>query len=88
MTHQLEKKIFQRLEDKGIGRQAAPEFIRNLTNILSEYPLLSLSEVNRILQYLGWQDVDLDAFTFQLLTADLKHHQISGLQLNKPSMMH
>jgi hypothetical protein len=87
MAEQLKEILVQRLEDKGIGRQAAPGFIRNLTNILSEYPLLSLGEVNRIMQYLGWQDVDLDYHTFQLVLADLKPHQISGLELKNPSIL-
>ena len=67
MAEQLKTILFRRLEGKGISRQAAPGFIRNLTNILAVYPLLSLGEVNRLMQFLGWQDVDLDYHTFQLL---------------------
>ena len=78
----------RRLEGKGISRQAAPGFIRNLTNILAVYPLLSLGEVNRILHFLGWGDVDLDYHTFQLVVADLKPHQVSDLELSNPSIIH
>ena len=77
----------RRLEGKGISRQAAPGFIRNLTNILAVYPLLSLGEVNRILHFLGWQGVDLD-YPFQLVMADLKPHQVSDLELSNPSIIH
>ncbi len=87
MSQQLKEILFQRLEGKGIGRQAAPGFIRNLTNILAVYPLLSLGEVNRIMQYLGWQGVDLDYHTFQLVIAELQPHQISGLELKNPSIL-
>lgn len=85
MAEQLKEILFRRLEGKGISPQAAPGFIRNLTNVLSEYPLLSISEVNRIMQYLGWQDVDLDYHTFQLVIADLNSHQKSGLELKTRS---
>ena len=88
MSQQLKKILFRRLEDQGISPKAAPGFIRNLTNILSEYPLLSLGEVNRIMQYLGWQDVDLDYHTFQLVIADLKPYQIGGLGMKNPSILH
>ena len=64
--NQLNPTLIQRLEGKGINQEAAPGFIRNLTNILAVYPLLSLGEVNRIMQFLGWQGVDLDYHTFQL----------------------
>jgi hypothetical protein len=87
MSQQLKAILLRRLEGKGISPQAAPGFIRNLTNVLSEYPLLSIGEVNRIMQYLGWQDVDLDYHTFQLVLADLKPHQISGLELKNPSIL-
>jgi hypothetical protein len=88
MSQQLKTILFRRLEGKGISRQAAPGFIRNLTNILAVYPLLSLGEVNRIMQFPGWQDVDLDYHTLQLAIADLKPHQISGLELKNPSILH
>jgi hypothetical protein len=88
MSQQLKAILLRRLEGKGISRQAAPGFIRNLTNVLSAYPLLSLGEVNRIMQFLGWQDVDLDYHTFQLVIADLDPHQISGLELKNRSLLH
>ena len=88
MLRQHKNILLQRLESKGISRQAAPGFIRNLTNVLAVYPLLSLGEANRIMQFLGWQDVDLDYRTFQLVIAELKPHQLSGLTLKKPSIMH
>jgi hypothetical protein len=86
--NQLNKILKQRLDQKGIDSAAATGFIRNLTNILSEYPFLSLSEVNRIMQFLGWQDVNLDYHTFQLLIADLKPHQRNGLEFKNPSILH
>ena len=86
--NQLNPTLIQRLEGKGINQEAVPGFIRNLTNILAVYPLLSLSEVNRIMQFLGWQDVDLDYRTLQLVIADLPPHQISGLEPRNRSLLH
>ncbi len=86
--NQFNSNLIHRLEGKGINQEAVPGFIRNLTNILAVYPLLSLGELNRIMQFLGWQDVDLDYHTFQLVIADLKPHQISDLELKNPSMLH
>jgi hypothetical protein len=88
MAEQLKTILFRRLEGKGINQEAAPGFIRNLTNILAVYPLLSLGEVNRIMQFLGWQGVDLDYHTFQLVIADLHPHQVSGLELKNRSLLH
>ena len=86
--NQFSPSLMNRLKDKGIDPQAVPGFIRSLTHVLSVYPFISLREVSRIMQYLGWQDAELDYHTFQLVIADLKPHQVSGLNLKNPSIVH
>ena len=81
MSPKFQIKLLQRLEKRGISHEAVPGFIRNLTNILAVYPELSLGEVNRILHFMGWGDVDLDYHTFQLVIADLSPHPASSLEL-------
>jgi hypothetical protein len=43
-----------------------PGFIRSLTNSFAYYPHVNLLEVNNRLRYMGWDDFELDYFTFQL----------------------
>ena len=85
--NQFNSNLISRLERQGINPQAVPGFIRSLTHVLSVYPFISLHEVSRIMQYLGWQDADLDYHTFQLVIADLQPHQVSSLNLKNPSIV-
>ena len=85
---QFNSRLMHRLEGKGINAQDVPGFIRSLVQVLAVYPQLSLGEINRILCYLGWDDVDLDYHTFQLVIANLKPHQSIKLELSNPSILH
>ena len=71
---QLNKILLQRLKRKGISSGAIPGFIRNLSNTLSGSPDLNLGDLNNRLHWLGWDDVDLDYHTFQLIIAELESH--------------
>ena len=86
--NQFNSNLINRLEGKGINQETVPGFIRSLTHVLSVYPFISLHEVSRIMQYLGWQDVELDYHTFQLVIADLNPYQLSNIRLKNPSLLH
>jgi len=65
----IERSLIQRLEKKGISTAIIPRFIKDLRNSLSDDPCMSLTQVNRHLHILGWNEVQIDYHTFQLATA-------------------
>ena len=64
---QIKQLLFQRLEDAGIDSASVSGLMRDVANCLRIHRDMSLSEVNRRLSYLGWEDGQLDYHTFQLL---------------------
>ena len=66
---QIKQLLFQRLEDAGIGSASVSGLMRDVANCLRIDGDMSLSEVNRRLSSLGWEDGQLDYHTFQLLVA-------------------
>lgn len=44
-----------------------PGFIRSLTNSFAYYPHTDFKQVSDRLRYMGWDDFELDYFTFQLV---------------------
>ena len=65
----LGKTLRQRLTEKGMDGIAIPAYLRNVTNMLASEHLLSLRELNSRLHLLGWDDVELDDYTLELLRA-------------------
>ncbi len=59
--------LIKRLEDKGIQKDVIPSFFRTLACSCHENPEVSLSQINTRLEYLGWNNVELDYYTFQLV---------------------
>ena len=69
LMDQIKQLLFQRLEDAGIGSALVSGLMRDVGNCLRIDDAMSLSEVNRRLTYLGWDESQLDYHTFQLLVA-------------------
>lgn len=67
--NKIKDQLFERLEAIGIGSESVAGLKRDVANCLSVDAAMSLSEVNRRLNYLGWEDGQLDYHTFQLLVA-------------------
>ncbi|MFC1828397.1 hypothetical protein ACFL0O_02165 [Thermodesulfobacteriota bacterium] len=63
----LKETLIHRLKKKGMDRRIIPGFIRSLTNSFAYYPHVNLRQVNDRLRYMGWDDFELDYFTFQLV---------------------
>jgi hypothetical protein len=59
--------LIERLAAKGMELSSIPAFIRNLANALAAHPQMSLPELNRRLHMLGWNDIELDVYTLQLV---------------------
>ena len=67
---QIIRSLIERLAGKGLEIIIIPAYIRDLANIIvGNNGYLSLPELNRQLQLLGWDDFELDDHTFQLLMA-------------------
>ena len=63
---QLKELLIGRLRKKGMEKSMIPGFLRSLSNSLDMNPDLSLFQANNRLRYMGWNDFELDYFTFQL----------------------
>ncbi len=90
---ELKDILINRLERKGVGQKLIPGFMRSLANSFYIDPHMNLKRVNRRLQYLGWDDFDLDYHTFQLaiacieergseLLSDFPWHRLESLDAN------
>ncbi|MCP3953080.1 MAG: hypothetical protein GY697_12810 [Desulfobacterales bacterium] len=68
----------QRLEKKGLDSSTIPGFMRSLTNALDKQPHMTLNQVNRQMDYVGWRGVELDYHTWELTRATLESEKLSG----------
>jgi hypothetical protein len=64
---QLIKAVVERLARQGMEVTAIPAFIRNFGNTVSAFPFMSLQELNNHLHLLGWDNFELDSYTFYLM---------------------
>ena len=64
---QLKEILIDRLTNKGMDLKIIPGFIRSLTNSFAYYPHMDFRQINDRLRYMGWNDFELDYFTFQLV---------------------
>jgi len=79
MSELLANTLRKRLMAKGMYGAAIPAYIRNVANLLATDSLVSLEELNRILHLLGWDDFELDDYTFDLIQAILDWNNLSLL---------
>jgi len=64
---QLIRAVVERLARRGMEVASIPAFIRNVGNTVSAFPSMSLQELNNRLRLLGWDNFELDAYTFYLM---------------------
>jgi hypothetical protein len=62
--------LLQRLISKGLSRDMLPGFIRNLTRTLYSNPDITLRELNRKLDWLGWNQIEIDMYTLDLILTE------------------
>ncbi len=77
---QLKEILIGRLTNKGMDLNMIPGFIRSLTNSVAYYPHMDFKQVNDRLQYMGWDDFELDYFTFQLMLECLEGLDLKRLE--------
>jgi hypothetical protein len=62
--------LLQRLINKGLSREMIPGFVRNVTRTVFSRPDITLRELNRRLDWLGWDQIEIDMHTLDLMLAD------------------
>ena len=60
--------LIERLANKGMKGPYVSPFIRNVANSIATNPSMSLRDLSEHLQLLGWDDCELDDYTFHLIT--------------------
>ena len=57
------------LEAKGFEKDTIPSFVRSMRICIDTDPKVNLLKVNRQLQFLGWNNIELDYHTLQIAIA-------------------
>jgi hypothetical protein len=68
-TSNFKQVLFQRLESKGMIKDIIPSYIRSMKICFDIDPSMNHFQINKELQFLGWNDFDLDYHTLQLAIA-------------------
>ena len=69
---QISEILLRRLKKKGLTTVAIPGFIRDVSHNISENRSIELLEINRKLSFLGWDSIELDDHTLQLIIASFE----------------
>ena len=83
MLNQLNAILIQRLEDRGIVPTAIPGFFRSVIIAMSNNNDMSLQEVNRRLNLLGWDAFEMDDQTLQLILANFEAEGLMNAEEKK-----
>ena len=65
----FERTLLLQLERMGVASGIVPRFIKDVVTILFPNPSMDHRELNHLLHQLGWEDVDLDYRTLELVKA-------------------
>jgi len=68
----LTETMMAHLERKGIRPEIISGFLRDVENAIFLDSHISLKELNSKLHSLGWDDFELDDYTFQLVLASIE----------------
>lgn len=61
--------LVDRLVTKGLEKDTIPSFIRSMRICLSTDPKMNYLKANKLLHFLGWNDIEMDYHTLQLAVA-------------------
>lgn len=80
----LNKLLYRRLLDKGMEPGMIPGYIRSLSNGLYSNPHMNLFQVRNHMTYMGWNDFELDYFTYELTVQCLTDNGLNRLEYKPP----
>lgn len=63
--------LIEQLVAEGIELTSIPAFVRDVSRIVATDPPRNLEALNDRLHFLGWDGIDLDGFSLQLIMANL-----------------
>lgn len=72
--------LWSRLEDKGLGHDKIPHFLRCLANLLIFIPGATREELNRWLNAMGWSQIDMDDETLRLVESSMQEQEFNDPQ--------
>ena len=64
--------LVDRLAAKGLEKDTIPSFIRSMRICFATNPKMNHLKANRQLQFLGWNDIEMDYNTLQIAVAFFK----------------
>ena len=67
--HEIKTILEQHLEKMGLSQDMIPGFLKSITNFFNDHPEIDLSEINEKLQYIGWDDIEMNYRTLELAKA-------------------
>ena len=84
--NQFTGRLIERLEEQGMEPSFIPGFIRSLAGTLLVHPQMNLLQVNKQLQFLGW-DCKLDYHTLQLAIACFEAEGLKKIEKGLPTAL-
>jgi len=75
---QLHNVLMHRLKDKGLAPAEIAFYIRDAVRAFADDSRTELREMNRRLHALGWDSIDLDDYTLQLIVAKIETEEDTG----------
>ena len=75
----IKRTLIKQLEKNGMEPDTIPGFMRSLAKTLSINPHMELLQVNERLNYLGWEEAELDYHTLQLAIAYFETNDIEAV---------
>ena len=73
--------LMHRLEKKGMEKNTILGFILSLKSCLLDNPNMNHLQINKRLQFLGWDDFELDYHTLQLAIACFEAEVFESLEI-------
>lgn len=73
--------LINRLEKKGMEKNAILGFILSLKSYLLDNPNMNHLQINKRLQFLGWDEFELDYHTLQLAIACFESEGLKSLEI-------
>ena len=73
--------LINRLEKKGMEKNTILGFILSLKSCLIDNPNMNHFQINKRLQFLGWDDFELDYHTLQLAIACFEAEGLKSLEI-------
>lgn len=68
----FKKMLVDRLGANGLEKDTIPSFIRSMRICIDSDPKMNHLKANRQLQFLGWNDIEMDYNTLQIVIAFFK----------------